>query len=61
MDTPKVTVRVPPELEEAARRQPGLEDVDLSTLVRVGLLVLAGVAVAEAIRKAGGKPGPKPR
>ena len=59
--TPQRHVRIAPELEAEARAKAGLDDVDISTLVRVGLLVLAGYGIAEAIRKAGMKPGPKPR
>jgi hypothetical protein len=65
-NTPIRGVRVPPELEEAARRSdPALADVDLSTLLRVGLLMLAfgaaGDVIRQAVSEAGMKYGPKPR
>jgi hypothetical protein len=58
-----VAVRVPEDLEQAARATPELAELPLSTLVRVGLAVLAGhpvpdaITVAIAARQA---PGPKP-
>ena len=58
-----VAVRVPEDLEEAARATPELAELPLSTLVRVGLAVLAGHQVEEAIRVAIAyrqPPGPKP-
>lgn len=64
-NTPMRGVRIPPELEEAARRSdPALADMDVSTLLRVGLFVLAFGAAADVIRQAvseaGMKHGPKP-
>jgi hypothetical protein len=53
MATRGVAVRVPEDLEEAARgAAPELADMPLSTLVRVGLAVLAGHQVPEAVRVA---------
>lgn len=61
-NSPKLAARVLPEIEQAARRaDPALADADPSTLVRVALLVLAGYAVADALGKAGMRPGPKSR
>jgi hypothetical protein len=64
-DTPKVTVRVEPELTAAARAAVGRPDVDVATLVRAGLILLAGGALADvvgqALAKAQARPGPKPR
>jgi hypothetical protein len=64
MATRGVAVRVPEDLEKAARGAvPELADLPLSTLVRVGLAVLAGhqvpdaIAVAIAYRQ---QPGRKP-
>jgi hypothetical protein len=64
MATRVAAVRVPEDLEEAARgATPALADIPLSTLVRVGLAVLAGHQVPEAIKVAIASrqaPGPKP-
>jgi hypothetical protein len=64
MATRGVAVRVPEDLEEAARgATPELAELPLSTLVRVGLAVLAGHQVPEAIKVAIAyrqQPGPKP-
>src|SRR5215831_8915755 len=47
-ETPLRTVRVPAPLESAARRAaPELAALDFATLARVGLAVLAGMAVPE--------------
>jgi hypothetical protein len=57
-----VAVRVPEDLEEAARSTPELAELPLSTLVRVGLAVLAGHQVDVAIKVAIAyrqPPGPK--
>ena len=59
-----VAVRVPEDLEQQARATaPELADLPLSTLVRVGLAVLAGHPVPDAITvaiEARQAPGPKP-
>lgn len=59
-----VAARVPEDLEAAARaKAPELAELPLSTLVRVGLAVLAGHPVEDAIRVALAyrqPPGPKP-
>lgn len=64
MATRGVAVRVPEDLEAEARgADPELADLPLSTLVRVGLAVLAGREVPEAIKVAIASrqaPGPKP-
>jgi hypothetical protein len=64
MATRGVNARIPEDLEEAARgRSPELAELPLSTLVRVGLAVLAGRDVPEAIKVAIASrqaPGPKP-
>ena len=64
MATRGVNVRVPEDLEAAAREAtPELADMPLSTLVRVGLAVLSGREVPEAIKVAIASrqaPGPKP-
>jgi hypothetical protein len=61
--TPPTVVRIPPELETAARANvPELADATSSVLVRVGLAVLAGLAIREAIQGAKGANGkPLPR
>jgi hypothetical protein len=63
-NTPQQFVRVDPELEMAARAAiylaaPELADVDSATLLRVGLLVLAGHQVQDAVPLAKRKRGPK--
>jgi hypothetical protein len=59
-DTPQCFVRAEPEmLQDARQASPELADVDPSTLFRVGLLVLAGRSVAEAIPLAKRRRGPK--
>ena len=57
-NTPKLGVRVDPGLvEEARRSSPELASLDLATLARVGLVVLAtsgailGPAIAEAVAR----------
>jgi hypothetical protein len=60
-ETPLRTVRVPAPLESAARRTPELAALDFATLARVGLAVLAGMAVPEAIKAVRTRPGPKRR
>jgi hypothetical protein len=58
METPSTNVRIPPELETAARAADSeLADATPSVLVRVALAVLAGLAVGEAIRSAKGVNG----
>lgn len=58
MATPVTTVRIPPELETAARAANSeLADATQSVLVRVALAVLAGLAIGEAIRSASGVNG----
>jgi hypothetical protein len=62
--TPKINVRVAPELTESARAAAGRPDVELAVLVRAALIVFAGVAAvdaAKAIAQAQTRPGPKPR
>lgn len=59
-DTPKVGVRVDPEMLTAARRAaPELATVNVAHLLRVGLAVLAGYPVDEAVSKMQRKTGPK--
>jgi hypothetical protein len=59
-ETPKLSVRVAPELEAAAREAvPELASADVSTIIRVGLLVLAGHQVPEALSLAKNRRGPK--
>ena len=61
-NTPLRTVRVSVPLESAARRgAPGLAALDFATLARVGLAVLAGMSVPEAIEAARTRSGPKPK
>jgi hypothetical protein len=60
-DTQHVGMRIAPELVDAARRGVGRSDVSLSVLVRAGLAVLAGLSVADALREAQTRPGPKPK
>jgi hypothetical protein len=61
-NSPRLMARVPPDIEQAARRaDPALADADPSTLVRVALMVLAGYALTDALRKARMPMGPKPR
>ena len=60
-DTPRVTVRVAPELTDAARAAVGRPGLDVAVLVRAGLAVLAGLSVGEALAKAQARPGPKPK
>jgi hypothetical protein len=43
-NTPRATVRVDPELADAARANIGLPDAPLSVLIRAGLALLAGAA-----------------
>jgi hypothetical protein len=60
--TRTVTARVPESLEKRARASaPELAALDMSTLLRVGLAVLGGLPVGEALRKAQARPGPKPK
>jgi hypothetical protein len=59
-NTPQRYVRIEPELEQAARAvAPELAELDHSTLLRVGLLVLAGHPVQDALPLAKRKRGPK--
>ena len=59
-DTRLRTVRVPAELESAARESaPELAALDFATLARVGLAVLAGHVVRDAIELVRTRPGPK--
>jgi hypothetical protein len=59
-NTPLYRVRAEPELEEAARAAcPELADVNAATLLRAGLLVLAGHDIREAVPLAKRKRGPK--
>lgn len=58
--TRAAAARIPEQLEAAAReRSPELAALDLSTLLRVGLAVLAGSSVAEAIASVKMRPGPR--
>ena len=65
MATRGVNARIPEDLEADARgAAPELKELPLSTLVRVGLAVLAGHQVPEAIKVAidsRQQPGPKPQ
>ncbi len=59
-EAPRLSVRIAPELEAAAREaSPELADAEFSTLVRVGLLVLAGHQVSAALALARERRGPK--
>jgi hypothetical protein len=60
-NTPSAGVRVDPAVAEAARARIGQPDLPLSVLARVGLLVLSGLSIAEALAKAQARPGPKPK
>jgi hypothetical protein len=61
-ETPLRTVRVPAWLESDARSaRPDLAALDFATLARVGLAVLAGMTVPQAIKAQRTRPGPKPR
>jgi len=60
-ETPLRTVRVPAPLESAARRTPELAALDFATLARVGLAVLSGMSVPEAIKAMRTRTGPKPK
>lgn len=58
--SPMLRVRAEPELEQAARAAcPELAGLNTSTVLRVGLLVLAGHEVTEAVPLAVRKRGPK--
>lgn len=60
--TRMTNARIPEDLEQAARaRSPELAAVDFSTLVRIGLAVLAGSPLAEAITTSRMRPGPRSR
>ena len=51
MPTKQQSVRVPDGLERAARaRHPELGDAPTAVLLRIGLALLAGVSLSEAIR-----------
>jgi hypothetical protein len=59
-DTPRLYVRVEPEHEQAARAaSPELAALNTATLLRVGLLVLAGHQVEDAVPLARRKRGRK--
>jgi hypothetical protein len=60
-NTPSAGVRVDPALADAARARIGEPDLPLSVLARVGLLVLSGLSIADAVAKARARPGPKPK
>lgn len=62
-ETRGIRVRVPESLEARARaRSPELAALDMSTLVRVGLAVLAGHDdLREAVSLVRARPGRKPR
>jgi hypothetical protein len=58
--SPMLRVRAEPELEQAAREAcPELAGLNTSTVLRVGLLVLAGHDVRDAVPLAVRKRGPK--
>lgn len=58
MPTRVVQARVPEDLEDAARKSaPELAPLDLSTLVRAALAMVAGATVGEAVRLASGTKG----
>lgn len=59
--TPKLALRVEPELVDAARAEVGEPDLPVSVLLRAGLAMLAGQSVREALRTAQTRPGPKSR
>jgi hypothetical protein len=62
MATRFVGSRIPEELETAARdKVPALAEVNTSVLIRVALACLAGFAISDAIRMAGGKGHALPR
>jgi hypothetical protein len=61
-ETRGIRVRVPESLEAAAReRSPELAALDMSTLVRVGLAVLGGQAIPDAVTVAVGCRQPRGR
>jgi len=62
-DTPRVTVRVAPELTDAARAAVGHPGLDVAVLVRAALIFLADPSLPprEALARAQTRPGPKPK
>lgn len=55
------SIRIPAELEAAARSaRPELAALNRSALLRVGLGVLAGLGVTDALTQATYKSGPRP-
>lgn len=61
-NTPQIAARVDPEIVKAARRAaPELATVNVAHLLRVGLAVLAGYPVGEAVRMTQRQTGPKTR
>jgi hypothetical protein len=60
-NTRQTALRIPPELEDAARASVGQPDAPLSVLVRAGLAMLAGLSRREALAMAQARPGPKAR
>jgi len=61
-NTRRAVARIPEGLEAAARASsPELAALDMSMLLRVGLAVLAGHPVPDALDVARAKRGPKPR
>jgi hypothetical protein len=58
--TPRVNVRVPPELITAARaNNPEIADKEISVLIRIGLALLAGFTVKSALDNLGQSRGSK--
>lgn len=60
-NTPTGAVRIDPALADAARERIGEPDLSFSVLARVGIGVLAGLPVHEALARAQTRRGPKPR
>lgn len=59
-NTPKVGVRVDPEILRAARQAaPELAALNIAHLLRVGLAVLAGDPIGDAVSKMRRRTGPK--
>lgn len=58
---PKITTRIDAELFDAARDAVGRPDIDVHTLLRAGLAVIAGVPVDAALQSARRRRGPRPR
>jgi hypothetical protein len=58
---PRVNTRIDTELVDAARAALGYPDVSVHTLLRAGLMRLAGVPADVALRSARRRRGPRPK